>query len=130
MPKTLADVAPQELDNHVGTWVNVLEIPHPVIYTGDFESTGDIKHGARIFDPRYGTDYTRLDHCTPRPDLPRAWTPDGTPVVMDVQTADYRPGVGRGFYTIHETTEKGPELPEGTTHAQRWVGDWEEAPND
>ena len=127
MTNTIADLAPHDRADYVGTWVNVLEIPHPVIYTGDFESTGEIKHGACIFDPRYGTDYTRLDHCTPRPDLPRAWQADGTPVRMDVQIAEYRPSVNRGFYITRKTTEKGPELPEGTTHAQRWVGEWEEA---
>lgn len=75
----LDDLAPQELADYKGTWVDVPHKPHPVIYMGDFESTGDIKHGAVILDPRYGTNYTRLDHCTPRPDLPRAWNPDGTP---------------------------------------------------
>lgn len=129
MPKTLADLAPQDLANCVGMWVDVPHRPHPVVYTGEFQSTGEIKYGAAIFDPRYGTDYERLDDCTLRPDLARAWNPDGTPVVMDVQTADYRPGTGRGFYTVHEATEKGPELPEGTTHAQRWVGEWEEITN-
>lgn len=125
MPKTLADVAPQELADYKGTWIDVPHKPYPVIYMGDFESTGDIKHGAVILDPRYGTNYERLEDCTLRPDLPRAWPPSGVPVPMDMQTADYRPGAGRGFYTIHETTEKGPELPENTTHAQRWVGEWE-----
>lgn len=114
MTKTLADLAPHERDEHVGTWVDVPYKPHPVIYMGDFESTGAIKYGAVILDPRYGTNYERLDDCTLRPDLPRAWQADGTPVRMDVQTADYRPGVGRGFYTVHEITEKGPELPEGS----------------
>lgn len=130
MTKTLADLAHHDRADYVGMWVDVPHKPHPVAYMGDFESTGEIKYGAVIFDPRYGTNYERLDDCALRPDLPRAWDPDGTPVVMDVQTADYRPGAGRGFYTVHEATEKGPELPEGTTHAQRWVGEWEEITND
>jgi hypothetical protein len=127
MTKTLADLTPQDLANHVGTWVDVPHKPHPVIYMGDFESTGEIKYGAVILDPRYGTNYEHLEDCTPRPDLPRAWQADGTPVRMDVQIAEYRPSVNRGFYITRKTTEKGPELPEGTTHAQRWVGEWEEA---
>lgn len=76
---TLADLTPLELANHVGTWVNVPHKPHPVIYMGEFESTGEIKHGARTFDPRYGDNYCRLDDCTPRYDLPSAWAPDGAP---------------------------------------------------
>ena len=87
MPKTLADVAPQELADYKGMWVDVPHKPHPVIYMGDFESTGEIKHGARIFDPRYGDNYCRLDDCTLRPDLPRAWPPDGTPVAGDWEYA-------------------------------------------
>ncbi len=58
--RTLADVAPQELDDYKGTWVNVPHKPHPVIYMGEFESTGEIKHGARIFDPRYGDTVSRM----------------------------------------------------------------------
>jgi len=80
MPKTLDDLTPQERANLVGTWVTVTHNPRPVIYTGEFESTGEIKHGAIIFDPLYGGNYARLDHCTPQFDLPRAWNPNGTPV--------------------------------------------------
>ncbi|WP_312588581.1 hypothetical protein [Corynebacterium dentalis] len=58
---------------------------------------------------------------------PRAWQPEGTPVVMDAEGADYRPGTNRGFYILDETIQKGRELPEGTTRARRFVGEWEEA---
>lgn len=84
MTKTLADLAPQDLANCVGMWVDVPHRPHPVVYTGEFQSTGEIKYGAAIFDPRYGTDYERLDDCTLRPDLPRAWTSLGAPINKDV----------------------------------------------
>ena len=85
--RTLADITPLELANCVGTWVDVPHKPHPVIYMGEFESTGEIKHGAVILDPRYGTNHTRLDNCTPRPDLPRAWNPDGVPVAGEYEYA-------------------------------------------
>ena len=77
---TLDDLTPAERANLVGTWITVTHNPRPVIYTGEFESTGEIKHGAIIFDPLYGGNYARLDHCTPQFDLPRAWNPNGTPI--------------------------------------------------
>ena len=117
MTKTLADLAPHERDEHVGTWVDVPYKPHPVIYMGDFESTGAIKYGAVILDPRYGTNYERLDDCTLRPDLPRAWNPNGTPTAgmweYDTLPAD------------EAANPTGKEIVD-----RRWVGEWEEAPND
>ncbi|WP_295807348.1 hypothetical protein [uncultured Corynebacterium sp.] len=77
---TLDDLTPAERANLVGTWITVTHNLRPVIYTGEFESTGEIKHGAIIFDPLYGGNYARLDHCTPQFDLPRAWNPNGTPI--------------------------------------------------
>lgn len=114
---TFADLMPQELDNHVGTWVNVLEIPHPVIYMGEFQSTGEIKHGAVILDPRYGTNYERLDDCTPRPDLPRAWQADGTPPQGEWEYAEYLDeydGMTDVFYCGGDPTHR------------RWESNWEE----
>lgn len=43
---------------------------------------------------------------------------------MDWQEADYRPP---RFYTLYETTEKGPNLGDHVTRAKRLVGPWEEA---
>ncbi|WKS69015.1 hypothetical protein NLL38_04190 [Corynebacterium accolens] len=116
---TLADLMPQELDNHVGTWVNVLEIPHPVIYMGEFQSTGEIKHGAVILDPRYGINYERLDDCTPRPDLPRAWNPNGQPPAGKWED-DYTDSDGSTL-TTGEDLDLGPHQ-----EVRRWVGEWEE----
>lgn len=90
---------------------------------------------AAVVDPKFGFDrsvdlttwYISTDHITPRWDLPRAWQPDGSPADMDVEGAEYRPGTNRGFYTLDETIQKGRELPEGTTRARRFVGEWEEA---
>ena len=115
--RTLADVAPQELDDYKGTWVNVPHKPHPVIYMGEFESTGEIKHGAVIFDPRYGTNYERLDGCTLRPDLPRAWNPDGTPPAGQWEYAEH---LSKGVTTVYLCGKENP------THRQ-WIGKWEEA---
>lgn len=43
---------------------------------------------------------------------------------MTWQEADYRPP---RFYTLDETTEKGPNLGDNVTRAKRLVGPWEEA---
>ncbi|MDK8669003.1 hypothetical protein QP902_10000 [Corynebacterium marquesiae] len=114
---TLADLKPLELANHVGTWVNVPHKPHPVIYMGEFESTGEIKHGARTFDPRYGDNYCRLDDCTLRPDLPRAWQADGTPPAGKWEHAER---LSMGVTTVYLCGKENP------THRQ-WIGEWEEA---
>lgn len=47
-----------------------------------------------------------------------------TPDDMDWQEADYRPP---RFYTLYETTERGPNLGDHVTRAKRLVGPWEEA---
>lgn len=127
MAKTLADMKPKERPGCRGMWCDV-ETPigtEMVIY-----HPSQLTNEKTLLNPGYGHFEAELSKITPRFDLPRAWNPDGTPVIVDVQTAEYRPGANRGFYTVHETTEKGPELPENTTQAQRWVGEWEAIPND
>lgn len=84
---TLDDLTPQERDDYVGAWVNVPHNPRPVIYMRDFYSTGEIKHGAIFLDPLYGDNHARLEDCVTRPDLPRAWNPDGTPSAGDWEYA-------------------------------------------
>ena len=118
MTKTLADLAPHERDEHVGTWVDVPYKPHPVIYMGDFESTGAIKYGAVILDPRYGTNYERLDDCTLRPDLPRAWQSDGQPPAGEWEHAEYL-GDYKGMTDVYYF--------DGEPTHRRWKGEWEEA---
>lgn len=85
---TLDDLTPQERDDYVGAWVNVPHNPRPVIYMRDFYSTGEIKHGAIFLDPLYGDNHARLEDCVTRPDLPRAWNPDGTPSAGKWETCD------------------------------------------
>ncbi|MDK7048710.1 hypothetical protein QP324_08995 [Corynebacterium sp. UMB0012] len=113
MTKTLADLAPHDRADYVGMWVDVPHKPHPVAYMGDFESTGEIKYGAVIFDPRYGTNYERLDDCALRPDLARAWNPDGTPPAGEWECAKFLShyqGMS-GVYVLQ----------------RRFVSEWEEA---
>lgn len=128
MTKTLADMTAEERQACVGMWAEwahgdgqmvlvVIEEIHPV---RDF--AGCMVPGVRYVEiPRH-----QLSALTPRNDLPRAWNPDGTPPEWDWQYADYIPGINRGFYTLDETVEKGPELSYDTFRARRLVGDWEE----
>lgn len=118
MTKTLADLAPHERDEHVGKWVDVPHKPYPVIYMGDFESTGEIKHGAVILDPRYFDSHVRLEDCTLRPDLPRAWNPDGTPPAGEWEYAEYL-GDYKGMTNVYHF--------DGEPTHRRWKGEWEEA---
>ncbi|MCK2199177.1 hypothetical protein [Corynebacterium callunae] len=123
MAKTLADMTPEERKAYVGMWC---------------EWDGGLRIIGQIFAPHvtfcglvrpndWGLPSTAdLELVTPRFDLPRAWNPDGTPPEWDWQYADYTPGMNRGFYSVDESVEKGPELSGGTTRARRLVGEWEE----
>lgn len=63
-----------------------------------------------------------LNVVAPRLDLPRAWTPNGEPVDMDIETG--RVEYGRIWYGS-EVMER-TNLPDGTT-VRRHVANWEEA---
>ena len=113
MPKTLDDLTPQERAGYVGAWVNVPHNPRPVIYMRDFYSTGEIKHGAIFLDPFYGDNHARLEECVTRPDLPRAWSPDGTPV--------------KGMWEYDTLSGDAPENPTGKDIIDRhFITEWEE----
>lgn len=79
MPKTLADMTPQERAQCRGMWC---DFPDPdertnlAIYVDD-----SLKHQGfceLIHEGEIGT-LTLPHNLTPRPDLPRAWAPNGTP---------------------------------------------------
>ncbi|MFW9213496.1 hypothetical protein [Corynebacterium striatum] len=76
---TLDDLTPLQRQELIGTWVDLNGSTQPHIYLGDFTSNTGIRHGARLFNPTYTDTYAAFDVCTPRPDLPRAWAPNGTP---------------------------------------------------
>lgn len=81
MPKTLADMTTQEREECRGMWC---DFPDPnertylAIYIG--ESTNNDGFCEIIHEGEIGY-ITIPETLTPRPDLPRAWTPDGTPPV-------------------------------------------------
>ena len=114
---SLADMTPEQREQYVGMWADVPGKTWIIASVRDETCT--------LVDPLNGYSSLMNRHVTPRWDLPRAWQPDGQPVVMDVEGADYRPGTNRGFYILDETIQKGRELPEGTTRTRRFVGEWE-----
>ena len=129
---TLADMTPEQREQCVGMWCDCSdgEDTQTLVLHGISDNGKDaiFVNPAAVGGGR-GPSWTikAFGHLvTPRLDLPRAWNPDGTPVEMDVEGADYRPGTNRGFYILDETIQKGRELPEGTTRARRFVGEWEE----
>lgn len=119
MARTLADMTPEEQQACVGLWCDNLasaaKEPSQVVLAcvqGDlcWVLHTDL-HGQWSCFP--------LDRVAPRPDLPRAWTPDGKPVEAQPQTGE----VDRGWI-YHGDTER-THLPDGTT-VRRFVTDWEE----
>ena len=69
--KTFADMTPDERVECRGMWVSY-GTPlgdHLAIYEA----------GSTLLEPGYGRFKRPLETITPRPDLPRAWNPDGTP---------------------------------------------------
>lgn len=124
--KTLADMTVQERKECVGMWAETSNglaiIIEPFFTDGALDTTV-----ALSLKPKVEILQRIAAYVIPRPDLPRAWAADGQPLEADWQYAEYRPGVNRGFYTLEETIEKGPEMAEGTITARRWVGEWEEA---
>lgn len=85
--RTLADMTPEQRDACRGMWC---DFPDPdertnlAIYVGD--SRTHIGFCELIHEGEIGT-LTLLHNLTPRFDLPRAWPPDGTPVVGDWEYA-------------------------------------------
>ena len=76
MAKTLADMAAEEREECVGMWALIEGISLAVIAEADETSTCVV-----IYPEWDGDNAVHLNEMvTPRPDLPRAWTPDGQPV--------------------------------------------------
>ena len=104
--KTLADMTTEERTQCRGMWC---DFPDPdertnlAIYVDD-----SLKHQGScelIHEGEIGT-LTLPHNLTPRPDLPRAWAPDGTPPVGEWEHA-HIPGLG-------EST-------------RRFIGEWQQA---
>ncbi|MFR9877597.1 hypothetical protein ACL1IT_01110 [Corynebacterium striatum] len=115
---TLDDLTPLQRQELVGTWVDLNGSTQPHIYLGEFTSNTGIRHGARLFNPTYADTYAAFEGCTPRPDLPRAWNPDGTPPAGEWEYAEYL-GDYKGMTNVYHY--------DGEPTHRHFVGEWEEA---
>lgn len=119
MTKTFADMTPEERARYRGMWC---DFPDPdertnlAIYVDD-----SLKHQGFceiIHEGQLGR-LTIPENLTPRFDLPRAWSPNGTPPQGEWED-DYTDSDGITLST-GEDLDLGPH-----SHIRRWVGEWEE----
>lgn len=109
---TLDDLTPLQRQELIGTWVDLNGSTQPHIYLGEFTSNTGIRHGARLFNPTYTDTYAAFEGCTLRPDLPRAWAPNGKPVA--------------GHWEYDTLSGNEPANPTGKDIVdRRFVTDWE-----
>ena len=117
--RTLADMTEEERANCPGMWATSF-----IGYTGVIMYQNGRQ--AYLIIPEYNREQTfPLDEVAPRPDLPRAWNPDGTPVEMDVETGVVRSHPRGGVIGSYESPWY-VDQPEGTV-MRRFVGEWEKA---
>ena len=103
---TLADLTPEERAQCKGMWCDFPdsdERTNLAIYVGD--SPKNQGFCELIHEGQLGT-LTIPENLTPRPDLPRAWAPNGMPMEGEWEHTHI------------------PALGEST---RRWIGDWEQA---
>lgn len=109
---TLADLTPEECARCVGMWAGTF-----TGYTGVIVYENGKQ--AYLIIPEFNREQTfPLDKVTPRPDLPRAWAPDGQPPAGKWEHAEYL-GDYKGMTNVYHY--------DGDPTHRRWVGSWEEA---
>lgn len=131
--KTLADMTEEERANCVGMWCDYRpgvgtagldDAPEEVITTvilkagNDYDAKYEDEY--EVFNAVIGHELVQPEQITLRPDLPRAWYPDGTPPAGEWED-DYTDAEGKAL-TTGEHLDAGPH-----THIRRWIGTWEEA---
>ena len=116
MPKTLADMTPEERANCVGMWCNVVTARYAAVLVRTYMADG-VRY-AQMLSPEINDYYTApLDSIIIRPDLPRAWNPDGTPFPAARETIT-------GFAGMNLEDSKGDSFP--SVHGTLYPG-WQEA---
>ena len=144
MTKKLADMTAEERADCVGMWCDVARGARAVIVNAKEQDYCWVIH------PEDGGNVAtcRNKMINPRPDLPRAWTPDGEPVAGEweeghvvVSYDEPDPGILKDPVSIEGLSEGGmsyyEEPPngivvkldrfgEGEGKARRWVGEWEQ----
>lgn len=85
MPKTLADMTPEERANFVGMWCEISGESWPYVLVGAYTNGY-----AFLYAPSVAHEFcTALENVTPLLDYPRAWQADGTPVKGKWIEAEY-----------------------------------------
>ena len=116
MYKTLADMTPEQRAECVGMWCYIFEqLDEPPVAEGIIAGYRENDDGRTLViidhpHPDAGKWGHGLTEVVPRPDLSRAWQPDGQPVPGEWET--YREvGIGETFLR----------------EERRWGGKWEQA---
>ena len=127
MTKTLADMTAEERADCVGMWADVTGQERAVIVNAKEQDYCWVIH------PEDGGNVAtcRNKMVNPRPDLPRAWTPDGEPVGVSREYGRCEIGgtPDGAFATIvHIDGGRTEYTSDGTPHGEvyRWVGEWEQ----
>ncbi|OFN33632.1 hypothetical protein [Corynebacterium sp. HMSC072A04] len=136
---TLADMTPTERAECVGMWGNHIFWGQVLIsITDGVQFRGVNVEVIRFIDGRPVREWASTSEVTPRPDLPRAWAPDGTPPAGEWEYVpeiwnpwldDWRPIDDATTNEIAAEAWMGMEQfnDEGGRVRKRWVGSWEEA---
>lgn len=112
---TLADMTPEERAQCRGLWCDTPKGQF-ILLAPMFRDQEDF--GWQLLVPSEGMkiDY-QLEHITPRPDLPRAWQADGTPLAGEWEHAEYL-GDYKGMTNVYHH--------DGDPTHRRFVSEWEE----
>lgn len=127
---TLADMNLTERAQCVGMWCYIFDqVIEPPIGEGIIAGYKEADDGRSLVvidhpDPRDEKWGHELSKVIPRPDLPRVWNPDGTPVEMDVETGIVRSHPRGGVIGSYESPSY-VDQQEGIV-MRRFVGEWEE----
>lgn len=127
---TLADLTPEERADCVGMWCDyrpavgttgLHNAPEEVITTviikagNDYDAAYEDEY--EVFNAAIGHELVQPEQITLRPDLPRAWTPDGQPPPGKWEHAEYL-GDYKDMTDVYHY--------DGDPTHRRWVGEWEE----
>ena len=135
---TLADLTPEERAECIGLWGNHTFWGQVLIsITDGVQFRGVNVEVIRFIDGRPVREWASTSEVTPRPDLPRAWAPDGTPPegeweyvpeIWNPWLDDWRPIDDATTNEIAAEAWMGMEQfnDEGGRVRKRWVGEWEE----
>ena len=122
MAKTLADMTAEERADCAGMWADVARGARAVIVNAKEQDYCWVIH------PEDGGNVAtcRNKMVNPRPDLPRAWRPDGQPVPMKKELGFC--GTAGLETTVHKYSSGTIYVSEDTPHGEvyRWVGEWEQ----